>query len=202
MNSAQPPRRASRGPRPEGDSRADILEAARSLFAAQGFKGTTTRQVAERAGVDVALIHHFFGTKARLFEAVLDLPGRALEVQARFSAPAGERAEGIARLYLEQFFTHNLATFSALMRTALGSPDAIPQLRRLLEESMLRTVAPVISGPDAMLRAELVGAQMIGILILRHLIAVEPIASASADELVVKLRAPIDALIGDEVGAA
>lgn len=202
MNSAKAPRRTARGPRAEGDSRAEILAAARTLFAARGFQGTTTRQVAEFAGVDVALIHHFFGTKKQLFAEVIDLPSKAHEVQARISAPAADRAEGIARLYLEQFFTQNITTFSAMMRTALGSPDAIPQLRRMLEETMLRTVAPAISGPDAMLRAELVGAQMIGILILRHLVAVEPIASASVDELVEHLRAPLDALVGDEAESA
>jgi AcrR family transcriptional regulator len=202
MNSTRTPRRTTRGPRLEGDSRAEILAAARTLFAARGFQGTTTRQVAELAGVDVALIHHFFGTKARLFAEVIDLPSMAQEVQARISAPAADRAEGIARLYLEQFFKSNITTFSAMMRTALGSPDAVPQLRRMLEETMLRTVAPAIGGPHAMLRAELIGAQMIGILILRHLIAVEPIASASIDELVGHLRAPLDALVGEEAKSA
>jgi AcrR family transcriptional regulator len=197
MNSTQTPRRSARGPRAGGDSRAEILDAARTLFAARGFQGTTTRQIAELAGVDVALIHHFFGTKTELFAAVIDLPGIAQEVQARIAAPASDRAEGIVRLYLEQFFTRNITTFSAMLRTALGSPDAMPQLRRMLEETMLHTVAPALGGPDATLRAQLIGAQMIGILVLRHLVGVEPIASASVDELVSRLRPPLDALIGN-----
>lgn len=197
MNSA-PPRRAQRGRRVEGDSRAEILEAARVLFAAGGFQGTTTRRIAERAGVDVALIHHFFGSKAALFAAAIDLPGVAAAVEARITAPAGDRAEGLARLYLEQLFAQNITSFSALLRTALGSPEAIPGLRKMLGETVMLTASRALGGPDAALRAELMAAQMVGILILRHLVGVEPIASASVDDLVRHLRAPLQALIGEE----
>jgi AcrR family transcriptional regulator len=51
-----------------------VLEAARGRFAAQGYDATTTRQVAADAGVDPALIHHHFGTKAGLFAAAVDYP--------------------------------------------------------------------------------------------------------------------------------
>ncbi len=198
MNSTQSARRTQRGPRAEGDSRAEILNAARTLFAARGFQGATTRQIAELARVDVALIHHFFGTKAALFAAAIDLPARAGEVEARIAAPEGDRAEGIARLYFEQFFTQNITTFSALLRTALGSPEAVPELRRLLEQTMIATASRALAGPHAPLRAELIGAQMIGIFVLRHMVGIEPIASASVNDLVGHLRAPLHALLGEE----
>lgn len=59
-------RRKGAGP----DLRAAILDAAEQLFAAHGFYGVTTRQVAAEAGVDSALIHYYFGTKRDLFDAV------------------------------------------------------------------------------------------------------------------------------------
>ncbi len=141
------------------------------------------RDVAASAAVDASLIHHYFGTKAELFQAALDLPRLAAGVAARLAAPSGDVAEGFARLYLEHFFTTEVATFSAMLRTALGSPGDVPQLRRIVEESMLRVAVQELGGPDAALRAELAAAQMIGIFILRHLIGVPPIATATTDEL-------------------
>ena len=64
-----------RGRRPGApDTRAAILAAAREHFAAQGFRRTTIRAVASDAGVDPALVHHYFGTKDDLFVAALELP--------------------------------------------------------------------------------------------------------------------------------
>ena len=64
-----------RGRRPGApDTRAAILAAARSRFAEHGYAGTTIRAVATDAGVDAALVHHYFGTKDELFLAALELP--------------------------------------------------------------------------------------------------------------------------------
>ncbi len=141
------------------------------------------RDVAARAGVDASLIHHYFGTKAELFQAALDLPRIAGRVAARISAPTGDIAEGLARLYVEDFFTTEGATFSAMLRTALGSPNDVPQLRRIVEGSIVAVAERELRGPDAALRAEVVAAQMIGIFILRHIVGVKPIATATTEEL-------------------
>lgn len=192
--------RTARGPRAEGDSRADILEAARGLFAARGFRATTTRQVAERAGVDVALIHHFFGTKAGLFEAVIDLPRIGGEVEASFTSADADPAEAIARLYLERLFTHDLATFSAVLRTVVSGGEEMPWLRGLMKERLLSVAERALSGPDAALRAEIIGAQMIGLLVLRHIVQIEPIASASTDEIVRRIAPALRALVDVDGG--
>ncbi|MFN8638682.1 MAG: TetR family transcriptional regulator [Dehalococcoidia bacterium] len=178
---AKPARR--RGPRPEGDSRREILAAARELFAARGYQATTTRAVALQAGVDVSLIHHYFGTKTALFQAAIELPRIASEVVARLGLPEGDAAEGVARLYLEQFFAREAATFSAMLRTALGSPNELPQLRRIVEETMVGAAAHALEGPDAALRAEIIAAQFVGLFVLRHIVGVAPLANASTEEL-------------------
>lgn len=178
---AKPTRR--RGPRPEGDSRAEILAAARALFAERGYQATTTRAVALQAGVDVSLIHHYFGTKSELFRAAIELPRIASEVVARLGLPEGDAAEGVARLYLEQFFSREVATFSAMLRTALGTPNEVPQLRRIVEETLVGAASRALEGPDAALRAEIVAAQFIGLFILRHIVGVAPVATASTEEL-------------------
>ena len=71
----------NRGRRPGSpDTRAAILEAARGLFASSGLSGTSVRAVAAKAGVDPALVHHYFGTKEDLFMAALALPFDPREV--------------------------------------------------------------------------------------------------------------------------
>ena len=73
--------RPSRGRRPGApDTRAAVLAAARAAFAAKGFGGTTIRAVAADAGVDPALVHHYFGTKDDLFLAAMELPVDPREV--------------------------------------------------------------------------------------------------------------------------
>lgn len=193
--------KSARGPRGEGDSRADILEAARDLFAAKGFKATTMRQVAEQAGVDAALIHHFFDSKVELFQAAINVHALAQSVANEIVPPSGgDAAEGIARLYLEQLFPTQQRTLAAVLRTALGSPDEIPQIREMLHGTIVAVASQAIGGKDAALRAELIGSQMIGLLLMRHIIGVEPVASASVDDLVRLLVPALRTLLeGEEV---
>ena len=183
MNESLSRQERPRGRRPEGDTRGDILRAARALFASRGYRGTTTRSVAEEAGVDVALIHHFFQSKAGLFAQALELPQVAARVSARLTDPEGDVADGIARLYLDELYEEHGDSFAALLRAVLGSPLDVPELRRMAGEQMVAVVARALGGPEAELRAELVAAQLIGILVLRRLLGIEPIASASTDEL-------------------
>src|SRR5262245_60233606 len=64
-----------RGRRPGGaDTRAQLLDAARAEFAEKGFDGATVRAIADRAGVDPAMVNHWFGGKDALFTATLDIP--------------------------------------------------------------------------------------------------------------------------------
>ncbi|MEI6665595.1 MAG: TetR family transcriptional regulator [Chloroflexota bacterium] len=191
--------KSARGRRAEGDSRADILEAARELFAAKGFKATTTRQVAERAGVDAALIHHFFGSKLELFKAAINIEQMAAALASELAASSGaDAAEGLVRLYLERLFPAQASSLAAVLRTALGSPDEVPQLREMLHGTIVAVASRAIQGEDAALRAELIGSQMMGLLLMRHVVGVEPVASASIDDLVRLLVPPLRTLIEGE----
>ncbi len=205
MDSASPPAasatpaRAGRRPAAAGggDSRSAILAAARSLFAARGFRGTTTRQIAQQAGVDIALIHHFFGTKGELFEAVVEFPRVGAQIADAITAP-GDAAERVARLYLDELFVHQLETFSAVLRTAVGNPDDVPQLRDTIQTMLQRVAMQLGSRAASPLAFELIGAQMIGVLVVRHLVGVEPMASASTDELVRHLAPAFRALMAPD----
>ena len=187
--------RTGRRPAASGDSRAEILAAARALFAAHGFRGTTTRRIAERAGVDVALIHHFFGTKAALFEAAVQLPRISGVLAEALSAP-GDMAERLARLYLDRLFVDEIETFAALLRTAVGDPNDVPALRERIYAMLQRAGAQSSDAAAPPLALELIGAQMIGVLVMRYLVRLEPIASASTDEMVRHLAPAFRALLG------
>jgi AcrR family transcriptional regulator len=175
-----------RGRRPGGpDTRATILLAARELFAAQGFAGTSVRAVATQAGVDAALVHHYFGSKDDLFVAAL-----ALKVDPRVALVpvieggvdgAGER---LMRLFVSVWDVEE--TRLPLLALVRGVLD--PGGQQLVRDGFLRIVlAPVgaalgLDQPER--RMQLVASQLLGVVVLRYVLAVEPLASAPAEELV------------------
>lgn len=178
-----------------GASRDAILKAARALFALRGFRGTTMRAVAKRAGVDVALVHYFFGTKAKLFAASVELSIEPDRVAALLSAPVRSRGETMARYYLDHLFVERREPITAMLRAGIGDPDGLPALRALIERTLVAAAAGTLRSEDARLRAELVGAQMLGLFISRCVVRVEPLASAAVDDVVALLAPALDRLL-------
>lgn len=177
---------ARRGRRPGApDTRAAILAAARELFASGGFAGTSIRAVAAAAGVDAALVHHYFGSKDDLFVAALELPvdprERLAEVIALGPDGAGER---LVRTFLGVWDDPDLRL--PLIGLTRGILD--PSGQRLLRDGFLPAVIqPVgvalgIDRPEV--RMPLVASQVIGLILTRYVLEVEPMASMPAEELV------------------
>jgi AcrR family transcriptional regulator len=186
--------RPKRGRRPgKSDARARILRSARVLFAERGFRGTTTRAIARRAKCDVALVQYFFAGKERLFAAAIELPVEPGEVASLVaSSKAGER---LARLHLDHVFVERREAVAALLRAVIGDPSSVPALRGLIEAQLVLPPARALRGKDAKLRAELAGALVVGTFVLRHLVALEPLASAPSAKLVPPLARALDALL-------
>jgi AcrR family transcriptional regulator len=176
----------TRGRRPGGpDTRAQVVAAARELFAARGFAGTSVRAVAGRAGVDPALVHHYFGSKDDLMLASLELP-----VDPR-ALLAGVVGEGVADAG---------AGIVRTLVTIWDDPGAQPALlgaaRRMLEpggEGMFRDVfVPTVLLPvgeglgldHAERRMAFVASQLLGLVLVRYLIRLDPVASMPVDEVV------------------
>ena len=172
-----------------------ILRAARQLFASKGFRGTTTRAVAKRAKVDLALVHYFYETKAKLFKAAIEVPAVSEQLVAALSQMPSRPGESMARLHLEHVFVERSEPMTAMLRAAVGDPANSPGLRELIQDQLVSGPAGVLPGPDARLRAELAGAQMVGLFICRHLLHIEPLASATTEELVRRLAPALDALL-------
>ena len=175
-----------RGRRPGGpDTRAAILSAARELFATSGFGGTTIRAIAAAAGVDPALVHHYFGTKDDLFVAALELPVDPRKVLAPVIAQGPDgAAERMLRVFLSVWDDPELRL--PLLGLARGMLD--PAGTKLMKDGFL----PVIIGPigaalgisEPEKRMPLVASQIFGLVVLRYLMEVEPLASMPADDVV------------------
>jgi AcrR family transcriptional regulator len=163
-----------------------ILDTARRLFSQRGFDGTTTRGIAQAANVDSALIHHFFLSKEGLFfVAVQDafvMPELVATVREGDPDQAGER---LARAFLAHWETPEIKPrVEGLIRSARAFDGADSALCDFVGGNVLRPVTIALGHGKPELRAALLGVQLIGIVYLRLVLKVEPLASMSVDDLV------------------
>jgi AcrR family transcriptional regulator len=170
----------------ESATREQVLEAARARFGRQGFDATTIRQVAGDAGVDPALVHYHFGTKADLFAAAVEYPVNPAEVVAELVAGGGadDLGERLVRLFLRIWDEQGATPLFALIRSASDHEQAAAGLREFITREVVARVARAIEADHPELRATLCGSQIVGLAMVRHVVKVEPLASASHDELV------------------
>jgi AcrR family transcriptional regulator len=177
-------RRTGRRPGSD-DTRGRILASARAAFADRGFEGATVRDVAARAGVDPALVHHYFGTKQRLFVAAMEFPVDVAEViPALLRGPREGLGERFVRFIVELWDRPEVRPMIlGVARSASTDPTAAGMMREVLAEGPLLALAGAIDLPDARLRASLAGSQLVGIAMARYVIGIEPLASLSPAEL-------------------
>jgi AcrR family transcriptional regulator len=176
-----------RGRRPAGeDTRQAIVDAARTEFATRGYEGTTMRGVARAAGVDPRLVHHYFDSKDVVFAAAMELPVRPHEIVDQVLVgeveELGERLVGF-------FFTiwdtpAGRERIVALLASALTSPDAARLLREFLTREIFGRIASRLGSDDPQLRAALAASQMVGVIVARYVVRIEPLASAEPEDLV------------------
>ncbi|MFF4121675.1 TetR/AcrR family transcriptional regulator [Streptomyces sp. NPDC001714] len=187
-------RRRGRPPRTESaDTRDRILATAREEFSEHGYEKTSVRAIAKAAGVDSALVHHYFGTKEQIFEAAI-----AVAFAPALNAPvaiADGPLEGVGERMTRFIFGiwENPTTRTpllAILRSAVNNDTAAAVFRRLIASQLLRRIAGQLDLPDAELRAELAAAQLIGCAMLRYVIKVEPLVSADLEQIVARV-APV-----------
>jgi len=178
------PRRSGRRAGPSG-TRAAILAAARRQFAAQGYDRTSMRGVAAEAGVDQALVAHFFGGKQRLFVEVVRLPFEPSAVMPLLleggRETIGERLAAFVASVLDS--PDGRARILGVVRAATSEPEAARMLREFLRGELWAPLAEQLGVEDAELRVTLCGSQIVGMVMARHVIGVEPLVALSRDEL-------------------
>ena len=188
MTDQRTPRRRGR-PRGVSDSRERIIAAAVDEFGEHGYDGTKIRAIAQRAGVDSALVHHYFGTKADLFAEAVGIPIRPdVDVPGILDGPRDEVGERLIRYVLEAFEQPDVRRRGVmLLRTAIGSKLATPLLAGFLSRELISRIANRLDVADADLRASLVASQIAGLLVARYLVKLSALAKAPIDELVERI---------------
>jgi AcrR family transcriptional regulator len=196
------PSRAGRR-RGKSGTREAIEASARRLFAEVGYDRTSMRAIAAAAGVDPSLVGHFFGSKQRLFVTVVELP---FEPEAVVPALlAGERAT-VGRRFAE--FVVGLledpearARVVGIVRAAASEPGAADAVRALLSHRILGPIAAALDADQPELRANLVGTQTVGLVLARHIVRVEPIASLGREALIDAIAPTLQRYLVEPLGA-
>ena len=200
---ADPRPRGGRGRRPGGeDTRARILEAARQAFAERGYDGATVRDVAGRAGVDPALVHHYFGTKQRLFVAAMEFPvdvGAIVPVLlADGHAGVGER---FVRFVVELWDRPDVRpTLAGVVRSAATDEVAASMMRGVLTDGPLRALAIAIDRPDSDVRVALAGTQLVGLVMARYVLRIEPLVSMTPAAIATFVGPAVERYLFGELG--
>ena len=167
-----------------GDTRGALITAARAAFAEHGYEGATVRGIAARAGVDPAMVNHWFGGKEALFTAALEIPFDPEQVLPELlDGDPGRIGERVVRRFVGLWDATGGAPLAALVRSVAGHEAAARMLREFVTRVLLVRLAEV--APDRPeLRATLVGSQLIGLGMARYVVRIEPLASAPAEEVV------------------
>jgi AcrR family transcriptional regulator len=164
-----------------------VLAAARAAFAERGFDGATIRGIATAAGVDPALVHHYFGNKDKLFLAAVEAPADPDDLLPEVLAGGpDDLGRNLLRMFLRVWDGPARPAGLALVRSAVGSEWTAKLLREFLVARVLRRVVGTLDLPQAEreARGALVGSQLIGLVMARYVLKLEPLASATRDELV------------------
>jgi len=184
MSSEGSTKRSGRRPGPT-TTRDAIADAARRQFAELGYDRATMRGIASEAGVDAALVMRFYGSKELLFREVMALPPQVAEAMASLAdgprATVGRRlAEAIVGM-LEDPRSRSIVL--GRIRSASSHPDAAALVRETVTRDLGRLVAALTDdAPET--RAVLVGSQVVGLALARHVVHVEPLASMPAADVI------------------
>ncbi len=196
-------RRSGRRPGNQ-DTKQSILEAARTVFAEIGYDKASVRAIAAAAGVDPALIHHYFGTKEKLFLATMNAPIDPAELIPRAMAGPREQAgERLVALMLSVWDSPAGVAAVALMRSAMSNEWTARLMREFVVTQVLRRAIGElgIDEKELPIRTALVATQIAGLAMIRYVFKVEPIASSPAEPLVAAIAPTVQRyLTGDLPG--
>lgn len=195
---------AGPGRRPgKPDTRTEILEAARQEFAAAGYDGATIRGIAAVAGVDPALVMHYFGSKDQLFAASLELPVNPPDLIREMASegPSGFGERLVGTLVDVWDGLADRSPLVAALRTAMGTGPVADTLRQYVTTSIVGSFTELLEGEDAPLRGTLIGTQLAGFLMGRYILEIEPLASADRESLVLAYGPTIQRYAFGDIGS-
>ncbi|MDR3659767.1 MAG: TetR family transcriptional regulator [Mycobacterium sp.] len=188
MTTTQPRPRGKPPGRPTGISgtKETIRARARELFARNGFKNTSVRSIATAAGVDPALVHHYFGTKQQLFAAAVHIPVDPMVVLGPLrDTPIDELGRTLPSLLLPIWDSELGAGFIAALRSMLAG-DEVNLMKTFLEDVITTEVGARVDNPPGTgrLRVQFVASQLVGVVMARYILELEPFKSLPVQQIV------------------
>jgi AcrR family transcriptional regulator len=190
------------GPRDErGVLAARILKEARSLFAERGSTGTTIRAVAGAAGVDPALVYHYYGSKDGLLDAATTPPQSFLdEIVLAWQGPPDQLGVELTRRMLANWENpEHGQILRAILQIAGNEPSIRAKLGMIIERSMMGPSAHALSESERSLRSSLVSSQLMGLAFMRFLWRVEPLATMDAEDVVTAIAPTVQRYVNGNV---
>ncbi len=211
---ADPPRRGPGRRAGESRTREAILDAARRRFGEQGYDGATIRGIAADAGVNPALVHHFYGTKERLFAAAMRLPAVPSEIITVVLGAERDRlgeefdrrlGEILVGTLLRTWDVADIRTaFLGLLRSAATTEQGVAMLREFVTSTILASLTQVAGlGDDAesRYRAALVASQVVGLGFARYVLGLEPLAAATTEDLVAAIGPTVQRYLTGDISS-
>jgi AcrR family transcriptional regulator len=173
--------------RPPGqsDTRDRILSSARELFARNGIDKTSIRSIASAAGVDAALVHHYFGTKQQLFAAAIHIPIDPMQVIGPMrETPVDELGLKLPSLLLPLWDSELGSGFIATLRSLLAGND-VSLVRSFLQEVISVEVGRRVDSPpgSGRIRVQFVASQLVGVVMARYILELEPFKSLPVQQV-------------------
>lgn len=174
--------------RPPGtsDTRDRILECARELFARNGIANTSIRSIAAGAGVDPALVHHYFGTKTQLFAAAIEIPIDPMSIIGPLQeVPVDQLGRALPSLLLPLWDSELGKGFIATLRSMLAGSD-VSMVRSFLQDLIATEVGGRVDDPpgSGRVRVQFVASQLVGIVMARYILELEPFKSLPVEQIV------------------
>ena len=163
-------------------TRAQILAAARQLFAQQGYDATTIRDVAAQASIDPAMVIRYFHSKEELFALAATIELKLPPVGAIDPARIGDM---LIRRFLEVWEgAPDGRGMAILLRSASSNEFAANKMREVFNAQVRHAVASVGSPANAGLRAGLVSSQLLGLAMCRYILQLPPVVAMSPEEII------------------
>ena len=179
-------------------SSAEILAAARRLFAERGYRATTVRAIAAAAGVTPAMIHHFYGSKHQVFLAAIRMPLDPARVLAELLAgPRAEFPERFVRTFVAAWADPETGpALRSMVRSAISDDEHAAALRAFASGVLLPRVAAALEVTEDRMAAAL--SIMIGQAVARSILRVDQLAALADDEVVARYVPAVRAALWPE----
>ncbi len=171
------------------------------MFIEQGYDGATVRSIAARAGVDAAMVNHWFGGKEGLFTASVSIPVNPAELIPRLLDGDPEHlGERLVRTFLTVWDSGGGGDFAALVRSVAAHDDAVRMLREFVSRVVFGRLTRSLDVDRPELRATLCGSQIVGLGMMRYVVLLEPLASADQDTVVAAVGPNLQRYLTGDIG--